>query len=98
MIPNSLPNPESLVGKRVHARSPDDDSPTNKKIKLHKQAYDLVLYAFNAESPALSHVNISFLSMILRFVCALMSCLLPSVKDFDHATPPGRMQQQSSYQ
>ncbi|CAN6898349.1 hypothetical protein HID58_082381, partial [Brassica napus] len=55
MIPNSLPNPESLVGKRVHARSPDDDSPTNKKIKLHKQAYDLVLYAFNAESPALSH-------------------------------------------
>ncbi|CDY27203.1 BnaA09g35990D [Brassica napus] len=58
MIPNSLPNPESLVGKRVHARSPDDeddDSPTNKKIKLHKQAYDHVLHAFNAESPALSH-------------------------------------------
>ncbi|XP_056867379.1 uncharacterized protein LOC108861462 isoform X2 [Raphanus sativus] len=56
--PDSLPNPESLAGKRIHARSPndeEDDSPTSKKIKLHKQAYDHVLHAFNAESPALSH-------------------------------------------
>ncbi|CAH8360503.1 unnamed protein product [Eruca vesicaria subsp. sativa] len=54
----SVPNPEPLVVKHVHARSPDDDedddSPTKKKIKLHKQAYDHVLHAFNAESPSLS--------------------------------------------
>ncbi|KAL0848211.1 hypothetical protein Bca101_021458 [Brassica carinata] len=53
---NATWSPNS-VGKRVHARSPydEDDSPTKKKIKLHKQAYDHVLHSFHAESPALSH-------------------------------------------
>ncbi|CAH2063960.1 unnamed protein product [Thlaspi arvense] len=52
--PSSSVHPESLIGKRVSERLPDeDDSPTNKKVKLdqlQKQVYGDV----NAESPALS--------------------------------------------
>ncbi|CAH2063962.1 unnamed protein product [Thlaspi arvense] len=51
---SSIINPESLVGKRVRERLLDeDDSPTNKKVKLdqlQKQVYGDV----NAESPTLS--------------------------------------------
>ncbi|KAF8102062.1 hypothetical protein N665_0201s0351 [Sinapis alba] len=82
-IDNSVSiSPESRVEKRVHARSPDeddDDSPTNKKMKLHKQAYDDVLHAFNAESHALSHVKPHFLSFITyndSEVCMCSSCLV----------------------
>uniref|UniRef100_A0A0D3CU51 NAC domain-containing protein n=1 Tax=Brassica oleracea var. oleracea TaxID=109376 RepID=A0A0D3CU51_BRAOL len=53
--------PESLVVKRIRARLHDEDClPSNKKMKLeelHKQAYEDVLNAFNAESPTLSSVN-----------------------------------------
>lgn len=87
--PNSVPpNPESLVPKRFHARSPDeeDDSPTNKKMKLNKQAYDHVLHAFNAESPALSHVNLPLLKSFFNSndsdVCCVCVCSLMSLSSF----------------
>ncbi|KAF8114725.1 hypothetical protein N665_0034s0064 [Sinapis alba] len=45
----------SVVGKHIHARLPEeDDLPSNKNMKLYQQAYEDVLNAFTAESPTLS--------------------------------------------
>ncbi|KAG2252126.1 hypothetical protein Bca52824_082262 [Brassica carinata] len=62
--------PESLVVKRIRARLHDEDClPSNKKMKLeelHKQAYEDVLNAFNAESPTLSSSRVLIMQDLLE--------------------------------
>lgn len=82
--------------KRISARLPDEEClPSNKNMKLeelHKQAYEDVLSAFNAESPTLSSVNPLFKNLLPMILLVLvgkvvfMSCLL-SVKGFNCARP-----------
>ncbi|KAF3527179.1 hypothetical protein F2Q69_00049190 [Brassica cretica] len=62
--------PECLVVKRIRARLHDEDClPSNKKMKLeelHKQAYEDVLNAFNAESPTLSSSRVLIMQDLLE--------------------------------
>ncbi|CAF2171248.1 unnamed protein product [Brassica napus] len=62
--------PESLVVKRISARLPNEEClPSNKNMKLeelHKQAYEDVLSAFNAESPTLSSSRVLIVQDLLE--------------------------------